>query len=446
MSLHASAHPLDSTATVTRHPVDATTGLTVFIALQLAIPSALQLTALGGVGYLASLWALVLGAWWCWARIERGPLTPADRNPVRLASFALLCSVLVSYVLAMGRPMSPIESSQADLGVLRILVGVSLVLVASDGITSWSRLVTLLRRLTTAGGAFAALGLLQFFTAQSWTDWIALPGFTRSEDYASLQGRSGFVRASATALHPLEFAAALSMILPVAVSLALADTTRTPVRRWAAPVLMVLSLVLSGSRSAYLGLALGALVMSTRWSAAIRLRLGAAGALMAVLVFLTVPGMLGTIRNMFLFLGDDPSAQSRTASYRLVGQFVAAEPGFGRGLGTFLPMYRILDNQILLLLVELGVVGLTIFLVLAGTSAIGAWRRSCAVADPLHRELGPALSASLVAGVSLLFFFDAFAFPISFGLLFLMLGVGGAYYLLAAPTAPPAREDADAGR
>ena len=66
-------------------------------------------------------------------------------------------------------------------------------------------------------------------------------------------------------------------------------------------------------------------------------------------------------------------------------------------------------------------------------------RHSRRVTDPLHREIGPALSASLVAGVSLMFFFDAFAFPISFGLLFLMLGLGGAYARLARPRAAGSR-------
>lgn len=417
-------------------PIDVTTALTVFLVLQFAIPSALRIPALGGVGYLAALWAMALGGWWCWTRIQEDILAAGPRNAVRTACCFLLCSAAISYALAMTRPIPTVELSQADLALLRLITGIGLVLAATDGILSWGRLEVLLRRLVTVGAAFAALGLLQFFTARSWVDWITLPGFIRLTDYSLLGERQGFVRATATAVHPLEFSAALSMVMPIALALALRETGRHPVRRWLPPGIIVLALVVSSSRSAYLGLIFGALVMSMRWSPIVRLKLVGAFIGLAVVIFITIPGMIGNIRGMFLFVTSDPSALSRTNSYAVVTEFVTRAPIFGRGLGTFLPIYQILDNQILLLLVDVGIAGLLMFIGLVGAAAIGPWRLSRTLDSPLQRELGTAITASLVAGTTLMLFFDSFAFPIAFGTHFLMIGLGGAYLRLLSGAAP----------
>jgi hypothetical protein len=87
----------DGALTKRRESPDVVTALTVFIALQLAIPSALRFVPLGGVGYLAALWAFGLGLWWLWARARYGMLTPVPSNPVKTASLLFLGAVLLTY-------------------------------------------------------------------------------------------------------------------------------------------------------------------------------------------------------------------------------------------------------------------------------------------------------------------------------------------------------------
>ena len=411
--------------------VDAVTALTVFLALQLGIPSSLRISALGGVGYLAALWAMCLGLWWSWARLRMGLFTSSGNSPVKVASFALLASVILSYAWAMRRPLPPLESSQADLGVARILVALSLVLIASDGVTSWDRLLTLLRRMSLAGGLLGMLGLIQFFTKRSWTEWISLPGFSKSDEYTTIVARSGFTRSAGTAMHPLEYGMALTVVFPIALTLAIYDRERPAIVRWSPAGITLVALFLSGSRSGYLGLIIGIATLAVGWSGAIRLRVSAALLVVGLLIFVTIPGMIGTIRGLFLFIDTDPSAQSRSDSYALVWQFFVGSPLIGRGLGTLLPAYRILDNQILLILVELGLIGIVAFFALIACAVFGAWKARRRLAVGLSKQIGLAIPAGVLAGASFMLFFDAFAFPIAFGMWFLVVGLSGAYWNVA---------------
>jgi O-antigen ligase len=90
-----------------------------------------------------------------------------------------------------------------------------------------------------------------------------------------------------------------------------------------------------------------------------------------------------------------------------------------------------MDNQFLVTLVELGLVGFTALLGLFLTShlcARGARKRAGALS---HQHLGLALSAS-IAGVFVAYAtFDALGFAMVAGLTFLLFGLAGATWQLA---------------
>ncbi len=74
---------------------------------------------------------------------------------------------------------------------------------------------------------------------------------------------------------------------------------------------------------------------------------------------LAIPGLVGTLYSLFSNLQNDPSVSGRTSDYAVVLGLFDQHAILGRGLFTFVPRYyRILDNQYLMILVELGVVGL----------------------------------------------------------------------------------------
>jgi O-antigen ligase len=215
------------------------------------------------------------------------------------------------------------------------------------------------------------------------------------------------------------------MILPIALTLALQDIHRNVLARWFPVVSISLAALLSVSRSAIVGVLVGFVVLLPSLSPSVR-RKSALAALGAVgVIGVLVPGMLGTIRG--LFTGQDPSMTSRTNSYDTVLAFVELNPVVGRGFGTFLPVYRILDNQYLLLAIEIGLLGLLAFAVLLIAAIVVPLRASRHYPCSLGK-VGPALAASMASGAVLTAFFDAFSFPQAAGLLFFTAGLSGAYW------------------
>ena len=162
-----------------------------------------------------------------------------------------------------------------------------------------------------------------------------------------------------------------------------------------------------------------------RWAAAGISALGVA-------VFVGVPGMLGTILGLFTSIGTDSSSASRVDSYGIALSYLHSSPLFGRGLATFLPRYRIFDNEYLLLLVEIGIVGVASLLILLGTALVGnrCQRRSSDLGLSL---LVRGLVAGIAAGALSLALFDAFSFAMMPGLLLLVGIVGAADRLSQTP-------------
>ncbi len=414
-----------------RRRFDAVFVLTVYLALLYVVPSDRTITPLGAAGSPAVLFGVLCGVWWAWYQLSRTQATrDGSHRPVRTAFFVFMAAVVVSYVVAMLSPHSPVEISAADIGILRLLSFAGVLLITSDGIRDRDRMLVLLRRLVLAGSLFATLGLVQFLTKQSIVASIPLPGFSTTQDYSAVQDRSGFARAAATATNPLEYAFVLSMILPIALTLAFDDKTRSAIRRWTPAALIIGALALSGSRSAVVGLAIGLVVLFPSWTARARRWSLAIGAFGVVVIYVLVPGMIGTVRYLFLNLGQEPSSSSRTGSYVVATGFIERSPFFGRGFGTFLPQYRILDNQLLLTAIELGIVGLAALLGLFATALVATWRARLRQSSRLYGQLGHALFTSILAGAVMTAFFDDLSFRMSGGTIFLVLGLCGAYWRL----------------
>jgi len=199
-------------------------------------------------------------------------------------------------------------------------------------------------------------------------------------------------------------------------------------------VLIALAAWLSVSRSALIGLFIGLAVLALGWTRRTRILavLTATAALIATYFF--VPGMIGTIRGLFLGLENDSSANSRTNSLVVALDIAGRGSPLGRGFGTFLPEYQILDNQYLGLFIETGVIGLLTFISLIAAGAFCCLRVRKKTADPLLRNVSYGIFASVLSGAVTAAFFDALAFPISAAFLFLFIGLAGAIWTIAGTT------------
>lgn len=415
---------------VLRHPLDATTILTGYLALAFFIPSNLTLPALGGVGTPANVFAL-LGLLWYVASWLTGRIVPAPGTRwVRTAMCLLAFAVLLSYVADASRGGQHEEVLGADRGLIGLLVWVALVVLTSAGIQDRDRLETLMRRMVVMGTVVAAIGYYDFFASTNIADSITIPGLHASTAQIAAMGRGSFTRPRSTTAHPLEFGGMLAILVPFAVHQAFDPVRRHAgwFRRWAPVAAMGGALPLTVSRTSIIGAAIVVAVLVPRWKP--QRRWGAIGLLVAsVGVFkVLVPGLIGTITTLFSsFLSNsDSSTQARTVKYSAIVPYLRERPFFGRGFGTFTPdLYFFTDNQYMLTLAEMGLLGMVALLTLYATGIHhgGAIRRLAR--NENDRELGQAFFASALVAMVISATFDALSFPMFAGMFFLTLGIGG---------------------
>jgi O-antigen ligase len=405
---------------------DAVGWLTAYIVLLLFIPSRLIFGPLGSAGAPSML--LGLGSLLLWTLLFLGAhrRVSATPQPIRIALGIFLFSVGISYALATSRPMSPDESSPAVVALLALMSWSGTLLLTHDGIFQRRRLDLLIWRLAVCGGLIAALGLVQVATRRLWVDEISIPGLSSSPGYG-LGARGGYPRPAGTSIHPIEYGVVLAIILPLALHVGLHHRNRPFLLRWAPAAAFAGIIPLTSSRSAYLGAAIALVVCMSGWSAVVRIRALMIGALGFLAMVATAPNFVNSVISLFTGASNDPSITSRTDSFAMAMEFFERNPLFGRGLGTFLPKYRIFDNQYLLLIVTIGLVGTLAFLAIAVTAVVLLVRLRRHLVDDSSRDLALALCAAVVAGFACLFMFDAFAFPMSLGALFLILGMVGAF-------------------
>lgn len=307
--------------------------------------------------------------------------------------------------------------------MLLVLSWAGVLMLAGDGVASRERMNEVLRVVVAGTAVGALVGLAQFATGTAFVDRITIPGLTQNSAVTGVFARNGFARAAGTSTHPIEFGVLLTMVLPVALQLALNDTGRGRVRRWFPVVAIGAAIPVTLSRSAILGLALVLLVLLPTWPKARRrwayiALVGGFG-----LVYVAVPGMLGTMARLFTGISSDNSALSRVDSYGIALHYVALDPLFGRGFGTFLPRYHILDNQYLGMLVETGLVGVLTFVALIIAAVVVGVRSARRLELPADRALAVSLVAGLASAAASAATFDALGFPQVAGMLFLYLGL-----------------------
>lgn len=428
-----------------RRGVDAVTWLSLYTFALFVIPSWLVFRPLGSAGSVSML--MGLGSFALWVLLSIGRPLPVDRpaQPMRLVLALFLFSVGVTYVIAMSRPISRDEVSPADVAILAMVSWVGTLLLAGDAIPSMARVHVLVWRLVVGGSFLAVLGLAQFFLRQIFVDRISVPVLTPMTT-VELAMRNGLVRPAGTALSPIEYGTLMGMLVPIALHVGFQHRNLNPLVRWAPVVLICMIIAASSSRSAYLGAAIAVAVCMVGWSRKQRamvlgLAVGGLG-----LVFLVAPRIINSVTGMFVGAEEDPSVTSRTDSYGVAWFFVDRNPFFGRGLGTFLPKYRIFDNQYLQMMVSIGIIGVLLFAAFIIATFIQLARVYRACEDPKTRDLVVALIGAAAAGFAGLAFFDAFAFPMTMGTIFLVLGLASAVTRLNALSpsakAPPDRTEA----
>ena len=331
---------------------------TLLIGLLLLIPSRLHVGPLGSAGTPAQLLALVLCLAWVLGRFQSRTSEAMPRlQPLHFALVAFVAASVASYVAAAARPIRGIELNAADRGMLGVVAWVGMFVMMSDrgptAVASTSRS----RGGSPASGCGRLAGVAEFVTDG--------PSSTASPRFLSATANSEFERRG-TGRRPGPRRRHLDPRARVRrgpdddpaarhIDYALHAGGRSTAAESGDCLAIAAAIPLSISRSAIL-LSVVVLVGDADADAS---RTGAgdraAGRPRAVM-YVAIPGLAGTFRGLFTGVSDRPALSRVPVAMATPSTSVCERPLFGRGLRTFLPDYRILDNQYLNILIEMGVV------------------------------------------------------------------------------------------
>jgi|HubBroStandDraft_1064217.scaffolds.fasta_scaffold01261_9 O-antigen ligase len=412
--------------------IDAVTLLSCYAFLLMLIPSSLVVGSFGAAGAPAVLLAVAILCWYLVTRQHPGLELDRGRQPVRVAATIFAAAVVAAYISANRHVLPVAQQNSADRGLIILAGWIGVLALAADGIDRADRLRTILRRIVLFATIMAALGAIEFATGVDLTKYIAIPGLSVHQQVTDLTSRYGLVRVTATTAQPLEFSAVLAMSLPIALHQARFAPAALRVRRWLQVALITAVVPMTGSRSAFFGLAVICIVLFPTWRKRDRRLAYAAGIAAPALVWLAKPSLVSSFAALFSHLGSDQSSLSRTDAYTEAVPYISAHPWLGQGFQTFLPQtYFFVDNQYLTSLLETGVLGLLALVACFVTGWFTAQKVRARATDARTRDLGQCLAASIAVAAVCFASFDALSFSIAAGVFFLLFGCVGAAWRLS---------------
>jgi hypothetical protein len=356
---------------------------------------------------------------------------------------------ILGYGIAHTRILSELERSQSLREVLYTIAMVGVALLIVDAVKSRAELVRLTRRLVAMGSAFATVGVVQFFTGFDPLQLFKAPGLSLFQvEPRGLASRTLFNRPHGTADHAIEFGVVCAVLLPLALHGAFHSKDRRARHSyWLAVVVLAMGVAMSLSRAGIVAIAVSLAFMGLRWSWRRRINMGIALLGFTAVMWVVIPGLIGTLRGLFTHWGTDPSVQDRIDRRPRVLALWAEHRWFGRGTGTYSPdQYFLLDNQVYETLLEGGIIGIIVTAAFMLGSFVLAWHLAQRLPEPSTSHFAHAVAASLIGLAIATATFDAFFYKIFNGTLFLLVGTVGALWRLTRDDRLPPVTEATAKR
>lgn len=356
---------------------------------------------------------------WALAAAVRAPAGPGGTGYRFGAVEVLLLLFAAVAVLSVARSLNQLEildEASVAVGKLVLLasyLGFYLLIVCTVRTGEVQAFV----RLVVAFGAIAALGtILEFATGRnlffSLTSTFSPPG-TRVTP-SDLIAPGGRPDVTGPARHGLAVSTMLAMILPLAlVGAAFAREKADRILYGAAALLLFAGCVTTFRRT---GIVLPFIASSAVVLGGGRRMLPVVGVSVVLLAAMPViaPGTVSQITAQFSTSTNTSAAdsiQGRKADYPAVIPDIRATALLGRGFGSYeARRYRFLDNQYVGLLIETGIVGTILYVVLILAGAARGLRLALRRAGPAH-WIGLAVFGSCLAYLAANAFFDTIAFP-----------------------------------
>jgi hypothetical protein len=400
-------------------------------------PSSMVFEPAGAIGTVPIFLASVISALWAGSVLLSLHDPIPQRHPSRVAVATIAIATFASYAaLSLGETgeSTPTTRASADRWLILVLVITGVVLCTAEVLRTVDDAFVLVRALL-AGASFCALvAMVQFNTGIDPVEWIkaAMPGFTDNDVYDAFQGRGALNRVSGTAFHSIELGVVSAMLLPLAIWRATFDPRGRRWLHWATCVLLVFAVAATISRSGVLGITVALAVVIPFLPKGVRQWLVLAIPAVVAILFLTIPGLMGTLGASLTAGKADPSISTRTDNIPRVERMVWERPLLGKGPGNYVPdtATHILDNQYFGAAVTMGLVGAActfVFLTLPGLTSLHAAR--CATA-PVLKGLAAAISAGGIVAATCSATFDSLSFPIFTMAYTVLVGAAGGVWMM----------------
>jgi O-antigen ligase len=391
----------------------------------IVVPYTLGLTPVSIAWYVGGVLLLL-----CWLARQQ---VRSPHRPAVLLAMAMLAATLVSSAALMVRGPVADQASQSLQLLTRevgMLAAVVLVMVV---IGSTADLVRVVQGIVVGAAISALMALVQAATGVELAGALVLPGLVDQGSGATVGEllRAGAVRPAGSAGHPLELAAVLTVVFPLALGLTLSRRARGGVTwPWAtASAIIALGAFSTISRSVVVGLVAALVVMAWRWPVR-RVAVGGSVLVVAVLgaVVAGVP-LVSRLADVVVDGTSDNSVGSRTSGLSYALQQLPAHWLVGQGAGTYdVSKQPVLDNFYLTRLVESGIVGLAALLAMVGGTwliAFGASRRAVTSPGVGDFELVNGILGSVTAIAVVALILDIGGFAQISTLLYVLVALAG---------------------
>lgn len=386
------------------------------------------------IGFNPTFLDLALVAAYCiWlARI----LTRQDDAGFTATSLGL--PVLTFLILAVFSFIAGTAHAPVTTQVLRqfaeVLAAIAFFFVIANVVRTRAMLERYVTALIIAGFISAAMGIALYFLPHDVS--IFLLSALRVFKYPTGDRVLRFInddpanpmRATSTSVDPNVLGGLLILVTALTVPQLFAEKPLLPRKLIGAMVgTMLLCMVLTFSRGSLLGLGLALLVIAT-----VRYRPIIAVAIIAVTVILFLPITQDYVGYFIdAFTAGDRSTQMRLGEYKDAFTLISRYPFFGVGFGGSpdIDTYLGVSSVYLLMAEEMGLVGLSVFLITMGLffqQILQAWFARIAQDEflaPILLGVGGALLGAMIGGLADHYFFNL-KFPHSVVLFWLFVGLG----------------------
>jgi O-antigen ligase len=321
-------------------------------------------------------------AWVTWLVVEPKPFPVGLVGLLGAAVFAVIGVAPFLHALNVDR----YQANGADRGIFRMFIFAALLLASfhiAFRVAAGMRLLGWVVAATVLQGAVA---LFEFVTARSVplleglapaVGLVLDPRGLRGAREVAYQRLTGDFRAVATAPHPIVLSAVIALaIMVVAMWLLHSDERRQQVWLAISAGILMLALPVANSRTGFviLGVAAVPLVVLglTRASRIVFWSIPMMAALMASVV--VSPSTPRLLLNSITNWGQDQNTTVRLARFSRIPELLDDRPFLGAGYLTHDPSIQIFDNAYNLWLIELGIIGLAVFLAFLVAAIVTCWR------------------------------------------------------------------------